>query len=118
CRAGTGPATANTERDGACACGAGGGLMALLLALVAAYGVFLVYTAWALGWSGVGLAPAVARAGRRARTRDWMAQAGLEDVDVRQFGAVMAVLFLVGAALAFALFGGAVPALVSGAFAA
>lgn len=93
--------------------------MPLLLALLAAYGVFLVYTAWSFGWSGVGLGPAISTGGpARARTREWLAQAGLEDVAAREFGAVMAVLFLVGAALAYALFGGIVPALVSGAFAA
>lgn len=93
--------------------------MALLLALVAAYGVFLVYTAIAFGWRGVGLGPSVAGSDRGHRMgRQWLAQAGLEEVDVRDFAGVMGVLFVVGAALAYGLFGGALPALVTGSFAA
>lgn len=93
--------------------------MAVLLALLAAYGVFLVYTAVAFGWGGVGLGPSVAGATRtRRRGRQWLVQAGLDEVDPREFAAVMGVLFVVGAALAFALFGGVLPALVAGAFAA
>jgi len=36
--------------------------MAVLVALLAAYGVFLIYTAGAFGWSGPGLGPSVAGA--------------------------------------------------------
>lgn len=93
--------------------------MAALVALLAAYGVFLVYTAVVFGWSGMGLGPAVAGGSRnRRRSQRWLAQAGLAEVNAREFAGVMAVLFLVGAALAFALFGGLLPALVAGAFAA
>lgn len=93
--------------------------MAVLVALLAAYGVFLLYTATAFGWSGVGLGPSVTGAQRRRRRgQRWLAQAGLDEVNPREFAGVMGVLFLVGAALAFALFGGALPALVAGAFAA
>lgn len=93
--------------------------MAALVALLAAYGVFLVYTAVVFGWSGMGLGPAVVGSSRnRRRSQRWLAQAGLAEVNAREFAGVMAVLFLVGAALAFALFGGLLPALVVGAFAA
>ncbi len=91
----------------------------LAIALVGAYGVYLLYTAWAFG--GRGLAP---RAGttrarvRRQRAREWLIQAGLEDVRLVEFGAAMTLLFVSGAALSFALFGRPVPALVVGAFAA
>ena len=94
-------------------------MIGLVLALVGAYGVFLLYTAVAFGWSGGGLGPAVA--GKRAarhRSREWLAQAGLQDIRTGEFAAVMGVLFLLGAALAFALFGGALPASVAGTFAA
>ncbi|MGQ0520175.1 MAG: type II secretion system F family protein [Actinomycetota bacterium] len=93
--------------------------MALALALAGAYGVFLVYTALALGWTGVGFGPA-APSGRAARRRagDWLAQAGLEGVAPREFAAVVAVLFVVGAAVAYALFAGALPALLAGLFGA
>lgn len=54
----------------------------------------------------------------RARFDQWLAQAGLDDVHPAEFAGVMAVLAVVGALAAFALFGGLVPALVTGAFAA
>lgn len=94
--------------------------MGLLLALLGAYGVFLVYTAVVFGWRGVGLGPAATRRGhpRRRRAQDWLAQAGLHGVGAREFLAVTAGLFVVGGAVAFALFGGVLPALVTGAFAA
>ena len=92
----------------------------LLLAVVAGYGVHLLYTAVVLRWEGVGPGPRPARAARRRQPhlRDWMAQAGLAEVRASEFLAVMAVLFVVGAAFAYALFGGAVPALAAGLFAA
>jgi len=92
---------------------------ALLLAVLAAYGTFLIYTAVAMRWTGIGLSPVGdTRRSSRRRTADWLAQAGLQDVEPREFAAVMAVLFVIGAALAFALFAGALPALVAGLFAA
>src|SRR5439155_2588016 len=103
--------------------GEGAPLMGLLLAAVAGYGVFLVYTAVVFGWTGAGLGPAVAARRftplRRERSgRDWLRQAGLDGVSPRQLGAVMAVLFATGAAVAFALFGGVLPAVAAGVFAA
>lgn len=93
--------------------------MALVLALLAAYGVFLIYTAFAMGWSGLGLGPTRRRRRSTGRSSaEWLAQAGLEGVEPREFAAVMAVLFVMGAALGFALFAGALPALVAGLFAA
>ncbi|MDP8992988.1 MAG: hypothetical protein M3N31_08080 [Actinomycetota bacterium] len=92
--------------------------MALLLALVGAYGVFLVYTGAVLGWRGLGLGPAPSRRAPRRRARDWLAQAGLEGVGVRELVAATAALFMVGTATAYALFGGVLPALVAGSFAA
>jgi tight adherence protein B len=84
----------------------------LLLALCAAAGVFYLYTAWALGWRGLRIGPAPAAVGGRHRgAGDWLVQAGLAEVDPRQFGAVTVVLALSGAALGFALFGGPLPAI-------
>ncbi|MDP8976598.1 MAG: hypothetical protein M3N28_09615 [Actinomycetota bacterium] len=91
--------------------------MGLLLALMGAYGVFLVYTAVAFGWQGVGLGPAVSREAPRRRAADWLAQAGLEDVETKEFVAVTLALVLLGSALAYALFGGFLPTLVAAAFA-
>lgn len=84
----------------------------LLLALSAATGVFYLYTAWAFGWRGLRLGPAPGGVvGRRGGAGDWLVQAGLAEVDPRQFGVVTVVLGLSGAALGFALFGGPLPAL-------
>ena len=94
------------------------GLMGLLLALVGAYGVFLVYTEVVFGWQGVGLGPAVSREAPGHRARDWLAQAGLEEVRTGEFVAVTLALLVLSAGLAFALFGGVLPALVAAAFAA
>ena len=91
----------------------------LLLAVVGAYGVFLVFTAVAFRWTGVGIGPKVVRRmGSRIRWREWMVQAGLEDVRPVEFVTVMALLFLLGAIAAFVLFAGVVPAILAGAFAA
>jgi tight adherence protein B len=91
------------------------GLGPLLLALCAGAGVHLLWTA-ALGQRGF-----VASSARRSgpgRTRQWLTQAGLEDVAAGEFAGVMASLALLGAAVAFAVFGGVLPAISAGAFAA
>ncbi len=92
----------------------------LLVAAAAAYGTFLVYTCVAFGWRGIGLGPGVStrRPAARQLADAWLAQAGLSDVRVAEVAAVAALLFLTGAAVAFALFGGLLPALVAGSFAA
>lgn len=92
--------------------------MALLLAVTAAYGVFLLYTAVVLRWRGLGLAPRPAPAEGCSRVTDWLAQAGLDDVEPREFAAVMAALAVVSGALVYALFAGAVPSVVGGLFGA
>jgi tight adherence protein B len=87
----------------------------LVLALLAAVGAHLLWTA------AHGERALVRRASRRRRTRslrEWMVQAGLDDVAVTEFAGVVAVLFVVAAAVAYALFGGVLPALAVGAFAA
>jgi len=93
---------------------------AVLFALAGAYGVYLLYTATTFGWAGLAPGPARRRDRIRARDRvtDWLAQAGLSDVRLSELAAVMAVLAAVGGGAAFALFGGIVPGLVTGAFAA
>jgi len=81
----------------------------LLVTLAGASGVYLLYTAWVLGPTG--RPPA---SGARRRAAEWLAQAGLDEVPVRQFATVAAVLFGLGAAVAYAAFGGALPAAVAG----
>jgi tight adherence protein B len=95
----------------------------LLLALAGAYGVFLVYTAVVMRWRGVGFGPPTVDrsrrgAARRARAQEWVVQAGLDEVRPTELASVMGALFVLGAVLAYALFGGAVPALVAGSFVA
>jgi tight adherence protein B len=96
-------------------------MMAVIVAMAAALGVFYFYTALALRWPGLGFGPRVpgGRRTRRGRRADeWLAQAGLGDVALSEFGAVMGVLFLVGALAGFLIFGAPLPALVLGAFSA
>jgi tight adherence protein B len=85
----------------------------LVVALCAATGTYYAYTALVLGWRGLRLVPPVARAARnRHRASDWLAQAGIADVSVRQFALVTATLMALGAVGGLALFGAALPALV------
>lgn len=94
-------------------------MAALLLPVLAAAGVFYLYTALVFGWRGVGLAPSVGRGVRRSDgLHEWLVQAGLGDIRVRDFAAVMALLFIVGTAVIFAVFGAILPAIAVGTFAA
>lgn len=94
-------------------------MIGVLAAALAGYGVFLVYTASVFGWRGLGPGPGPTGARRRPRSSaDWLRQAGLDHVRPAEFAAAVGVLFLVGAVLAFGLFGGVLPALVAGGFAA
>ena len=94
--------------------------MALVLAVIAGYGAFLLYTSIAYGWSGVGFGPrpSVDRQRRRITGREWMVQAGLGDVRVGEFSVVLAVFTLVGGLVAYTLFGGVLPAVAAAAFSA
>ncbi|MFO7961746.1 MAG: hypothetical protein R6U94_12445 [Nitriliruptoraceae bacterium] len=94
------------------------GLLGFLLALLAAYGVFLLYTSVVFGWRGVGVSPGVGRRRRRAPLADLLVQAGLEHVRVVEFVAVEIVLFTVAAAFGYAVYGGVLAALGAGAAAA
>jgi tight adherence protein B len=87
----------------------------LALALVAGAWVHLLWTA-AHGERSIIRRSPTSR--RTHSVRDWMVQAGLDDVAVGEFAGVVAVLLVVGAALAYAVFGGVLPALAVGTFAA
>ena len=91
----------------------------LLVSLAGAYGVFLLYTALAFGWRGVGVGPTPApRAAPRRRAEQWLAQAGLDDVRLSEFVGVMALLLIVAGGLTYVAFGALLPAVAVGAFAA
>lgn len=90
-------------------------MTAVVLALLAAYGVHLLYTGTALRWRGLRFGPArTKRRPVRNRTHRWLAQAGLEDVSPREFFAVLTVVFGAGAVVAFAIFGAPLPTLAGG----
>ena len=94
-------------------------MTALLLSLAAALGVHYLYTATVLGWRGAGLAPSIGRrTSRLDPVREWLVQAGLGEVRMRDFAAVMLLLFLVGTAVVYAIFGAIAPAVAVGVFAA
>lgn len=94
-------------------------MIPLALSLTAAYGVFLLYTAVAFGWTGVGPGPRASLPRRRsARWRDWLVQAGLDQVAPGELAAVVLGLFALGAVLTWSLFGGVLPPVAAGLFAA
>jgi len=88
----------------------------LLLAMLAGAGAYLLYTSLVLGIRGINLPRA--RPERRRRRRDWLVQAGLAEVPMRDLAAVIVALGVLGALLAYAVFGGLLPAIAMGTFAA
>lgn len=95
------------------------GAVGVILALLAGYGVLLIFTAVTFGWRGIAPGPSATRTSpRRDRIGDFLIQAGLSDVRLSELLAVAIVLFLIGAGMAFALFGGVVAPVVAGLFAA
>lgn len=94
-------------------------MIAGILAAAAALGTYWAYTGLSLGWEGFGLGPRItARPKRRARGIDaWIAQAGLEGVNPKEFGAVVAILSVIGGIAGYAAFGGLVVATAAAGFA-
>lgn len=79
-------------------------------AAAAAYGTFLLYTAVAFKWRGLGLGPRISLRDRRPpRLRDWMTQAGLGEVGIGEFVGVVATLSVLGGVGGYALFGAPLP---------
>ena len=90
-------------------------MTALLLALVAAYGMHLLYTAWAFHWRGLGPGPALTRRRRSSqRFHDWLVQAGLADTRPAELAGVIAALTAIGLGIGWAVFGGVLPPLATG----
>lgn len=88
----------------------------VLLALAAAYGVFLLHTSIAMGWTGLAPGPRVlgARRRRSAALHEWMVQAGIGGLRPVELAAVLGACALVGGVLAYAVFAG-LPAALAGA---
>ena len=81
-------------------------LWGVVAAVLAAAGVYLLYTSAAYGWRGMGPRTA-ARPGRPGRpARQWLTQAGLGEVGPGEFGAAVGLLGVVGGLSGFVLFGG------------
>lgn len=90
-------------------------MTAVLVALLAAYGLHLLYTARIFGWTGIGPGPTSSETLRLRRSpTEWMTQAGLGSVRPGEFALAIGAMFLGGALGALALFGAALPALVGG----
>ena len=95
-------------------------MIRIAFALLAGAGTYLAYTAIAFDWRGVGPRTAARERHRSpaARVDAWLVQAGLDDVDRREFAAVVVMLATLGTLVGYAVFGGVAPALVIGGFAA
>jgi len=100
--------------------------MALVVAVVAGYGTHLLYSAAVLGWHGIGPGPRIVSRSRvtrtnehlRGRLRSWLIQSGLDEVGPVEIATVLGALFVGGTGAGAVLFGGFVPAVLLGAFAA
>lgn len=93
-------------------------MMALALAAAAAYGVHLLWTAFAFGWTGLGAGPQRARVQKgRSRLRQWLVEAGLDEVGPGEFFGVSGALAVVAFAFAYTVFGSGAAALLTGSFA-
>lgn len=93
-------------------------MTAVVLPLMAALGVYYLFTATALGWRGLALAPGAGPRRRRPLLREWMVQAGLAEVRLRDFAAVTVLLGALGTASTYVLFGAIAPSVAVGAGAA
>jgi tight adherence protein B len=89
-----------------------------VLAMAAAYGVHLLYSAVALGWDGLGPGPSIGPSRARERLRTGWTEVGLDAVRLGDLVGAAVVLALVGAALGYALFGGALAPAAGALFAA
>lgn len=87
-----------------------------MLAVVAGAGAHLLFTSLVLGQRHLRL-PRIGQPTRRTQRRDWLVQAGLADVPLRELAAVILTLMLVSALGAMAVFGGVLPAAVMALFA-
>lgn len=90
-------------------------MTAVLLALMAGAGVHLLYTAFAFGWRGRAPRPGGSTAlPRRMATGEWLVQAGLAEVRLREFLLVLVVLGAAGGGIGFLLFAAPFPAAAIG----
>lgn len=93
-------------------------MMALLVAACAGLGTYLLYSALVLGAGPLTLRRRAGRDGRPTarsdRRQDWLVQAGLVDVRLRDIAAVMVVLAVVGGVIGWTMFPSPAPTLFIG----
>jgi tight adherence protein B len=87
-------------------------LLAAIAAALAAAGVYLIYTSVVFGWRGFG--PSSRRSSHRSPVDHWLRQSGLEGARPAELVAAVVVVSGAGAAVAFVIFGGLLPALIAG----
>ncbi len=96
-------------------------MIALLLACLAGYGVHLAFTSTAFGWTGYRPGTAPDNAAERSnplRAERISDRFGLGDIAPQAIASAMGVLMLLGFAFGTILFGGIIPGLILGLFAA
>ncbi len=92
-------------------------MIPLVLAVLAAYGVHLVYSAYAFGWKGAQPGPPTP-ASDRDRNEERLSKLGVGDLDLRSLIAAMLILLLAGVAFGVLIFGTILPGIIIGLFAA
>lgn len=92
-------------------------MIGLAVAVAAGAGTYLLFSALVLGRRSLWTASGATGRVRSARRRDWLVQAGLADVPLRDLAGVIVALVVASAFAAFAVFGGVVPAVAVGVFA-
>lgn len=84
------------------------GITGFVLAVVGAYGVYLLWTAFAFGWQGLAPTTTTAAGGRRPSLRmrlsDYLVQAGVDRLGVKELLGVAVGMFVIGTLLGLALF--------------
>lgn len=94
-------------------------MIALLIAITAAYGMHLLSTAQLFGWAGISPGPqTVVSVGSERSLEDWMSQAGLGAIRPTEFVSAIGAVFILSTAFGYALFGAILPSLICGIFAA
>ena len=90
-------------------------VLGAIAAILAMGGVYLIYTSVAFGWKGLGPAAQSPDSTRKTRSsREWLDQSGFEGARPVELAAAAALIALVGAAVAYVMFGGVLPAVIAG----
>jgi tight adherence protein B len=93
-------------------------IIGVVAAVMAGYGVFLIYTSAVFAWRGLGFGPARQARQPRPTLRERLDRAGFYDVAPRELLGAMAVLAVVGGAVCILMFGTVIPAVAGAVFAA